>query len=567
MKRPTFRLPEQMSAERLQSVASADFSAQADLERLCMRNLLANAEERVFFKDRESRFMLVSEGWLAAEGHGRSLEEVIGKTDFDIFSQPHAVAAFEDERRVMRTGEPMVARLERETFRDRPDVWVSTIKAPLRGDDGTIVGTFGICRDVTAQIEAEEALARKADQALDASATKSAFLANMSHEIRTPMNGVIGLTELLLGTDLSDEQREYAEQVAQSGERILALVNDILDLSKIEAGHLELDDADFDLHETIKEACSAAGAQIRAKGLRLDMQIGSDVPRRVRGDSRRLHQVLVNLVGNAVKFTSDGAVTVRVSGTPRSQGSTLVRAEVADSGIGIDPASLERLFEPFAQADVATTRLYGGTGLGLAITRELVELMGGTINAESEPGRGSTFRIELELASPLCTETPAARDRDASAAPAASWPSPPLVLVAEDSPVNQTVAARTLERCGCRVEVVADGREALEALETQQFDAVLMDCQMPNMDGYQATAELRRREQDGRHTPVIAMTAHAMEGDRERCLAAGMDDYLSKPIRRADLADTLHRWIPSPADSPGVDLPSGSAVDAGTTVR
>ena len=225
----------------------------------------------------------------------------------------------------------------------------------------------------------------------------------------------------------------------------------------------------------------------------------------------------------------------------------MIRVAVADSGIGIDPSNLQRMFEPFTQADVSTTRLYGGTGLGLAIARELVELMGGTITAESELGVGSTFRFELALAPAQAgDEALPARAAGVLAAAPAAWASAPLVLVAEDSQVNQIVAARTLERCGCRVDVVGDGRAALEALAKRHYDAVLMDCQMPDMDGYQATAELRRRERaaDG-HTPVIAMTAQAMDGDRERCIDAGMDDFISKPMRHQDLADTLRRLIPS----------------------
>jgi CheY-like chemotaxis protein len=221
---------------------------------------------------------------------------------------------------------------------------------------------------------------------------------------------------------------------------------------------------------------------------------------------------------------------------------------VADSGIGIELETLERMFEPFTQADVSTTRLYGGTGLGLAIAREIIELMGGTITADSQPGHGSTFRFAVHLEAPAALNGSLAPSPGRSSTPAPAWPTPPLVLVAEDSPVNQIVATRVLERCGCRVEVVADGREALRALATRHYDAVLMDCQMPNIDGYDATVELRRAEKGARHTPVIAMTAQAMEGDRERCINAGMDDYISKPVRHADLINALRRWIPQHAD-------------------
>jgi CheY-like chemotaxis protein len=403
--------------------------------------------------------------------------------------------------------------------------------------------------DVTARNRAASEVAVARDQAVEASNLKSAFLANVSHEVRTPMNGVLGMTELLLGTDLDDEQREYAEQVARSGEEMLSILNDILDLSKIEGGHLELDVADFDPRVAIDETCAVAASQAAAKGLSLAVEFAPDVPRRLRGDRRRVRQVVLNLVSNAVKFTATGGVSVRMSATAGAQGAALVRVEVSDTGIGIDPANLQRMFEPFTQADVSTTRHFGGTGLGLAIAREIVELMGGTIGASSELGGGSRFWFELELAAADAADAgSAALDAAGAASP---WLRPPFVLVAEDSQVNQIVAARMLDRCGCRVDLVKDGREAVEACRRTVYDVVLMDCQMPTMDGYEATAEVRRIDGDVRHTTIIAMTAHALEGDRERCLAAGMDDYISKPMRHADLVDKLRQWIPAGAPSNG----------------
>jgi signal transduction histidine kinase/FixJ family two-component response regulator len=412
-------------------------------------------------------------------------------------------------------------------------------------------------RQVELQIQAAEAT-RSAE-------VKSAFLANMSHEIRTPMNGVLGMNELLLETEMSDEQREYAEQVARSGEHMMTIIDEILDISKIEAGQLELDVTDFDFHATIREACAIAGLLAESKGIKFDVQIAEDVPQYGCADRRRLRQILLNLVSNAVKFTADGHVAVHATSRTTRGSDPLIRVEVSDTGIGIDPDALDRLFEPFTQADASTTRSFGGTGLGLAIARELIEMMGGRIGAKpSATGRGSTFWFELALGTPADPEDRANQPDTASGILEPLWLNPPLVLVAEDNPVNQIVAVAALKRCGCRVEVVSDGRHALDALSMETYDAVLMDCQMPDMDGYEATMALRLRENGSRRTPVIAMTAHAMDGDREKCLAAGMDDYISKPLRRDQLADVLRNWIAPDADgAPG----EGSGAPAATKQR
>jgi signal transduction histidine kinase/CheY-like chemotaxis protein len=391
-------------------------------------------------------------------------------------------------------------------------------------------------------IELNGAYRRARDEAVEASNTKSAFLRNVSHEIRTPMNGVMGMTELLLQTPLNDEQRTYAEQVEQSGEHMLTIINDILDISQIETGRVELEVDEFDLYECVERACVPGGLEAQAKGVTLEIDVDPQAPRRVRGDGARVRQVLMNLVGNAVKFTAEGSVRVRVMARAEPTVSG-VRFEVVDTGIGIEPAMLERMFEPFVQADGSTTRKYGGNGLGLSIAKELVELMGGLIGAESDPGRGSTFWIELPMQRVASVSGHTGRERGVMLDEPRPDPSAAFILVVEDSPVNRLVTARVLERCGFRAHVVNDGREALDALSMQSYDAVLMDCQMPELDGYEATRELRRREGDGRRTPVIAMTAHAMTGDRERCLAAGMDDYIAKPVRSQALVAILARWI------------------------
>ena len=411
---------------------------------------------------------------------------------------------------------------------EEPDEQVRELLATI----GMPIGLF------IERARATRALAAARDEALEATQMKSQFLATMSHELRTPMNGVIGMAELLLGTDLNEEQRRYAGMVLSSGDALLTIINDILDLSKIEAGKLELEHAEFDLSDAVDAAVELLSEQARGKGLDLRAFIERRSPRRVVGDRFRLQQVVTNLLSNAVKFTSEGGITVRVTeGEPTRRGQR-VRFEVADTGIGIEPAAVARLFEPFNQADSSTTRTYGGTGLGLSICSELVEMMGGEIGAHGEPGRGSTFWFTADLALP----EPAAEPEPAAPEPA---PAEVAILVVDDNAVNRMVAAEMLRKRGHRVEVAKDGAEAVEAAGAERFAVILMDCHMPIMDGYEATRAIRAAEGDGERTAIVAMTSDTVDSVRDACFEAGMDDYLAKPVSGEELNEAIERWRPA----------------------
>ena len=401
----------------------------------------------------------------------------------------------------------------------------------------------------------------------EASRAKSQFLANVSHEIRTPMNGIVGMARLLQESTLTAEQREYAEIIVSSARALLRIIDDILDSSKIEAGVFELDTVDFDLRRVVDDVVGLLAPEANGKGITLSATVDPAVPDAVRGDPGRLRQALLNLVGNAVKFTEQGAVTVLAEAASSDPAAHVVRFEVRDTGIGISPEARERLFRPFSQGDSSTTRRFGGTGLGLAISRRLVEMMGGRIEVASEEGAGSTFSFTVMLGR---AEAGAVARAAADAASASSLPDAPLpraprrgrVLLAEDNVVNQQVTVRMLERLGFEAEVVGTGQEAAAAVRRQRYDAILMDGQMPGMDGFEATSRIRAFEGPVRHTPIIALTAGAMRGDRERFLASGMDDYVAKPISPEQLEAVLQRWIPKSgraSDAPSAAAPAAPA--------
>jgi PAS domain S-box-containing protein len=696
-------------------------SAALEQERYLLHALMDHLPDSIYFKGQGSRFLRINRACAARFGLSDPAGAV-GKTDADFFTEEHSRQSLADEREVVRTGRPIIGLEEKETWPDGHETWVSTTKVPLYDREGRICGTFGISRDITERRRAQAELQRAKEAAEAASRAKSEFLANVSHEIRTPMNGIIGMTELALDTDLSPEQREYLNLVKTSADALLRVINDILDFSKIEAGKIDLDRTDFSLRDNLGDTLKTLAQRAHKKGLELACHIAPDVPDALIGDPDRLRQVVVNLAGNAVKFTERGEVVVRVKSearNPKSEirgtksepspdaerpsprpgaagvsdfgfrisdfaGQVVLHFEVSDTGIGVPADKQQVIFNAFEQVDNSSTRKYAGTGLGLAIASRLVGLMGGRIWVESRVGRGSTFHftarfgVRAAVAPPAQAKAPpdlqdlpvlvvddnatnrrildemlrnwhmqptvvdsaaaalAALDEagragrpfalvlvdaqmpevdgfalaerirqrpdlagatimmltsggqpgdvercrrlgvaayltkpvkqsdlfdsvvtalgtsarkpeaaDGSAGPESRAGRALRVLLAEDNAVNQKLVIRLLERRGHQVTVVDNGRDALAALERQAFDAVLMDVQMPQMDGFETTAAIRQREgRAGGHVPVIAMTAHAMKGDRERCLAAGMDGYLAKPVQAHELYDALEGLAP-----------------------
>ncbi len=469
-------------------------------------------------------------------------DELLGRSVLD-FVHP------DDARRISHTfatvlHRPGVAPPIDVRFRHRDGSWrhFESVGNHVRDETGALSIVVN-SRDVTERRQIEVELARAKDSAEAANRAKSEFLANMSHEIRTPLNGVIGITQLLSDTALSSEQHEYLELINVSAGALLAIINDVLDFSKIEAGKLTLDDEAFALRACLDDAVRVQAVRAQQKGLTFTCSIAADVPDRIGGDAVRLQQLLVNLISNAVKFTAQGSIAVSVEcdrTAPSHGGSTALLFAVRDTGIGIPPGKQQAVFEAFEQADGSMTRHFGGTGLGLAICKRLVEMMGGRLWVDSLEGAGSTFYFTARFGLPATAAGEAVGPTDAPAAAHADAPRHLRVLLAEDNRVNQRLAMRMLEKRGCTVVVADNGAEAVAAVAQGGFDLVLMDVQMPVMCGFEATAAIRAQ---GVSVPIIALTAHALKGDEERCLAAGMDAYVSKPIRAALLFDAIDRAL------------------------
>ncbi len=511
------------------------------------------AKHLMIVTDRQGHILRVNAAWTHLLGYHPS--ELLGRLTTE-FMHPDDAEQARDLRASMIEGASTVQVYENR-FRNSAGEY-RVLRWDGAYDDE--VGLFhGAALDVTESNQIAQGLAEARDHAEEVSQLKSQFLATMSHEIRTPMNGVIGLGELLTHTPLDDEQRQLVEGIQTAGSGLLGVINDVLDFSKIEAGELVLDEADFDLGPMVQDLMVLLHQAADRKNIELRLEIDPALPPALHGDAGRLRQVLLNLVGNAVKFTERGSVTVRVRRDPAGPGGAQdlvpVTIDVADTGIGMDCDTVEHIFDPFTQASSSTTRLYGGTGLGLPISKQIIETMGGSISVASQAGQGTTFRVRIELqrgSERFTSEIP--DGRRLPCLPVVDDPAdgrqPVRVLVVEDNEINQQVAVRMLRGLGFDVDIASDGVEATEMADTTSYVAILMDCQMPRMDGYTATAILRQRAGTA-NTPIIAMTANAFEEDRERCLTSGMDDYLAKPIGRDALGAAMSRWTSSVTTSVG----------------
>ena len=505
-------------------IARNDLILQSIGEGVCV----IDTENLISFANNSASKML---GWKQENLIGKRYEKVFFGEDFEEQNADENINPIQFAR---LEGETIHVNTETFFHRNGTDFLVEYSCIPLR-ESGEIVGVVVTFKDITEHRDLEIAVSKARDAALESAQEKANFLANMSHEIRTPLNGIIGITDFIANTNLSGEQKDYVETLKTSANLLLNIVNDILDFSKIEARKLELEETDFDLREIIAETIKLFIPQAFKKKNKLEFEIDESVKTALCGDAGRLRQILHNFLSNAIKFTEEGKVKLKVF----KESDNFLRFEVSDTGIGIEEEKKAEIFQPFAQADVSTTRRFGGTGLGLAISRQLVQMMSGKIGLESEVGKGSKFWFTAQIA---CQQNSAKNlSEEKTILPIKK--DEIRVLIVDDNPVNRDVALGKLRQLGIKADVAEDGFEAIEAVKNYDYNLILMDCRMPKMDGYEATRKIRRLGEKSEKLKVVAMTASVTADERENCLAAGMDDYLAKPISIKDLENTFAKHL------------------------
>ncbi|QDT10292.1 response regulator [Planctomycetes bacterium K23_9] len=526
---------------------------QLDFERHLLRTLMRNLPDSIYFKDTDSRFIRISQAMAEKFGFS-SDDDVVGKTDADIFSKEHAEGARRDEMHIIQTGEPLVDRVERETWPDQQDSWCISTKMPFLDDTGRVIGTFGISRDITDLIQSQDELRKARDVADKANDAKSEFLANMSHEIRTPMNAIIGMSELLTQTELTQEQLDYADLIRESAGSLLGLLNDILDFSKIEARKLELESAPFSLRDLVEKTGRTLSIRAAEKNLELACRVSPELPDGWLGDGGRLRQVLINLVANAIKFTEQGEVTIDVTSThsdalceQASDSPVHLRFAVQDTGMGIPLDKQAAVMEAFTQADASTTRKFGGTGLGLAISRQLVELMGGCLEICSVENLGTTFSFTIPvLAKPIAENENRKRLEKLRSM---------RVLVVDDNATNRRILDEILQSWNLSPVLADSGAAALECLATAKaqgnpFRFAILDCMMPEMDGFDLARRIRRQCCDDKIRLMILSSAKS-PNDSHFCEELSIDRYMNKPVVQSDLMDALLQIMESKSERTG----------------
>ncbi len=508
-----------------------------------LERVLSNLPGIVFWKNKDSMYMGCNQ-ILAKLFNARSPKDIIGRTDFEFqWGKEEARRVIGDDQEVMLSKQPKLNIIEALPIKNGSIMYVITNKVPLYDKNGEVVGILGTATDITKQIETEKALQAEKEKAEAANQAKSNFLATMSHELRTPLNGILGMAQILRSKKLDQEAKEYALAIEQSGQNLLALVNDILDIAKLEAGKVAIEQEPFSLSKLLNEIEISMRLTISHKPIKFIFQCDEDVPSILMGDKRRMRQILVNLIGNAVKFTTKGRIKTTAHLKKKTEGLAWIEIKVEDTGIGIPDNKLQTIFERFTQVESQYNRRFDGAGLGLAITKSLLDMMNANITVKSKLDKGTTFKLTIPFK--ILTHTRQGRVQGLRSGKANKEALNLNILLVEDNEINQRVADSMLRSFGCKVDIAATGGEATELYKKHQYDLVLMDLSLPDQDGIQITKKLLSLKKGSAPPPIVAVTAHVLQEDRQRCLDVGMNDVITKPLIKEELEAQLKHWTQS----------------------